>query len=267
MTTEEKLFELKKYIKDLGSVAVAYSAGVDSTFLLKVAHDVLGDKCIALTAVAPIFSSGDKKEGEEFCEKEGITQVFVEGDMLSREDFVSNPKDRCYHCKYRLFSKMKEIGRANDAAALLEGSNTDDMGDYRPGMKAIAELEVKSPLLKCGLSKEEIRRLSKEMGLPTAQKQSSACLASRIPYGEVITEEKVKQIDKGEQILKNLGFQYYRLRLHGELVRIEVMPEELERLATKNVRERLVTELKALGFLYVTMDLQGYRRGSLNEVL
>ena len=267
MTLNEKYDFLKSYIKELGSVAVAFSSGVDSTLLLKVAHDELGDKCIALTGSSESFPRTEQEESNSFCEKEGIQQVLFFSNELQNEDYAKNPKDRCYHCKHILFSTMQKLAKENGVSYVLEGSNVDDLGDYRPGLNAIAELGIKSPLREAGLTKDEIRQLSKQLELPTFQKQSFACLASRIPYGERITAEKLKRIEEAEDFLKKKGFSYYRVRIQDKLARIEVLPKDIECFMEEELRNEVVAYFKQLGFLYVTLDLQGYRTGSMNEVL
>ena len=267
MTLNDKYDFLKSYIKELGSVAVAFSSGVDSTLLLKVAHDELGDKCIALTGSSESFPQTEQEESNSFCEKEGIQQVLFFSNELQNEDYAKNPKDRCYHCKHILFSTMQKLAKENGVSYVLEGSNVDDLGDYRPGLNAIAELGIKSPLREAGLTKDEIRQLSKQLNLPTFQKQSFACLASRIPYGERITAEKLKRIEEAEDFLKKKGFSYYRVRIQDKLARIEVLPKDIECFMEGNLRNEVVAYFKQLGFLYVTLDLQGYRTGSMNEVL
>ncbi len=267
MTKEEKLEALKTNIKELDSLAVAFSAGVDSTFLLKVAHDVLQEKCIALRGESYAFPDSDGKEADDFCKKEGIRQITFEAGEASKDVFLENAPDRCYHCKRIMFEKMKGLAKEEHISFLAEGSNADDLLDYRPGRNAIEELKVLSPLLQVGLTKEEIRELSKEMGLSTASKPSFACLASRVSYGEAITKEKLIRIQKAEAYLKELGFCYYRVRLHGDLARIEVNPKDIEKLASEKMRNQVTEYFKGLGFLYVTLDLQGYRMGSLNEAI
>jgi uncharacterized protein len=266
-SAREKLEALKTYLRELGSIAVAYSSGVDSTFLLRVAHDVLGDRVLAITACSGTFPQREQREAVDYCTKEGIRHVLCHTDELSIEGFAQNPKNRCYLCKRGLFSEMQRIARENGIQHLAEGSNMDDNGDYRPGLQAVAELGILSPLRKVELYKAEIRQLSKEMGLPTWDKPSYACLASRFVYGETITEEKLRMVDRGEQLLLDLGFHQMRVRIHGDMARIEVLPEEFPRLMEEETRTQVVRELKSYGFSYVTMDLQGYRTGSMNETL
>ncbi len=265
---EGKLQCLQKEIGDLGSLAVAFSGGVDSTFLVKTAHDVLGDQMMAVTARSESFPERELREAEEFCRREGIRHQIVNSEELEIEGFSHNPKNRCYLCKHELFEKILGIAKANGIEYVAEGSNMDDNGDYRPGLTAVAELGVKSPLRDAGLDKEEIRRLSKAMGLPTWNKQSFACLSSRFVYGEEITRERLHMVDQAEQLLLDLGFHQVRVRIHGgTIARIEVLPEEFPRLMQEEIRRAVVMSFKSYGFAYVTMDLQGYRSGSMNETL
>lgn len=264
---EDKLQDLRSYLKSLGSVAIAFSSGVDSTFLLKVAHEVLGDKAIAITAQSHSFPRREREEAREFCEKEGIRQVICHCDELQIEGFSQNPPNRCYICKKALFQQICDLAKENQIAYVAEGSNMDDMGDYRPGLMAVTELGIKSPLREAKLTKAEIRAYSKQMGLLTWDKPSFACLSSRFAYGETITKEKLKMVEKAEELLLGYGFEQMRVRIHGLLARIEVLPEELPKLMEEQTRQEIYTKLKEYGFSYITVDLMGYRMGSMNEML
>ena len=259
--TEEltrKYEDLKNYFKSLGSVAVAFSSGVDSTLMLKVAHDVLGDKAVAITARSHSFPAREKTEAMEFCKKEGIEHIFIDSEELEIPGFKQNPKNRCYLCKHELFEEIIEVAKEHNLAYVCEGSNLDDNGDYRPGLQAVAELGVKSPLRDCNLWKSEIRAISKEL---------------RFVYGETISVEKLDMVDKAEQLLLDFGFEQERVRIHsfgngetsGTIARIEVKPDEFSKLLEHH--EKIVSEFKKIGFNYVSMDLQGYRTGSMNETL
>ena len=261
----KKFKTLQNYLKELGSVLIAFSSGVDSTFLLKTAHDILGDHCIAVTAMSCSFPKRELKEAKKFCNEEGIRHIVVESEELEIEGFCENPRNRCYLCKRELFEKMIEIAKQENMAAIAEGSNMDDNGDYRPGLNAVAELGIKSPLRYSRLTKDDIRTLSKEMGLNTWDKQSFACLSSRFVYGETISKEKLVMVDQAEQLLLDLGFHQLRVRIHDKMARIEVMPEEFEKLLKNRVE--IIKSLKEYGFSYITMDLQGYRTGSMNETM
>lgn len=264
---DEKYENLKQYIKSLKSAVIAFSSGVDSTFLLKTAHDILSDKVIAVTASSCSFPKRELNEAIEFCKKEGIRHIITNSEELKIEGFSHNPKNRCYLCKKELFLKIKKIASQNNIENIMEGSNIDDNSDYRPGMQAIKELDIKSPLQIAGLTKFEIRELSKKLNLPSWNKQSFACLSSRFVYGEEITQEKLKMVDNAEQLLIDLGFNQIRVRIHNKLARIEILPDEFEKLIKKEIREKIVSEFKKLGFTYVSMDLTGYRTGSMNETL
>lgn len=263
---QNKYIELKKYLLSLNSVAVAYSSGVDSTFLLKTAVDTLPrDNVLALTAKSHSFPKRELNESIEFCKSENIRQIVFESEELSIDGFSNNPPDRCYICKKELFSKIKGIADENNINAVVEGSNADDINDYRPGMCAVSELEILSPLKRVGLTKDEIRALSKQLGLKTWNKQPFACLSSRFVYGEKITVQKLDMIDKSEQLLLDLGFKQVRVRIHSDVARIEVLPNETERVM--QFKDTINSKLKEYGFRYVTLDLGGYRTGSMNDSL
>ncbi len=261
----EKQENLKEYFKSIGSVAVAFSAGVDSTYMLKIAHDVLGDNVIAVTASSCSFPERELNEARRFCEEEGIRHIICKSEELDIDGFKHNPKNRCYLCKTELFTKIKTIAAENGISWIAEGSNMDDNGDYRPGLIAVKELGIASPLRKVELYKDEIRQLSKELGLKTWDKQSFACLSSRFVYGELINEEKLRMVDRAEQLLLDMGFRQVRVRIHDKIARIEVSPSEIIKLAEN--AEKIYTELKGYGFSYVTADLGGYRTGSMNETI
>lgn len=267
MTLNEKFDLLKSNIEKMGSLAVAFSGGVDSTFLLKVAHDVLGDNVLAITARSATFPEREFKEAVEFAKSIGAKHEIIVSEELDIEGFSDNPTNRCYLCKNELFTKIKESAERHGIKYIADGSNVDDLGDYRPGLQAIKELGVVSPLREAGLTKDDIRTLSKEMGLPTWDKPAFACLSSRFPYGNKITREKLEMVDKGEQFLLEKGFKQVRVRHHGDLARIEVATSERSKFFDEKLMDSIYEAFKGFGFTYVSLDLKGYRTGSMNETL
>lgn len=256
---------LTERIKAAGKMAVAFSGGVDSTYLAYKAHEVLGDDAIAVTIRSQVLIEEDFRWTVDFCRDNGIKQVVVDCDVFDSEQFENNPPDRCYYCKKMDFNAIQKAAEEYGITIVADGSNVDDTGDYRPGMRAMAELGIVSPLKEAGLTKNDIRQLSKEAGLPTWDKPAAACLASRFAYGEKITTEGLIRVANAEKFIKDLGFRGIRVRVHGNLARIEVAPEDKGRFLLN--ADEVTSKLKELGFSYVTMDLKGYRTGSMNEVL
>ena len=259
---ERKLEEL---IKAAGKLAVAFSGGVDSTYLVYKTHEVLGENALAVTIRSQVLIDEDFEWTKDFCKDKGIKQVVIDCDVFDSEQFENNPPDRCYYCKKMDFAAIVKAAAEQGITVVADGSNVDDTGDYRPGMRAMFELGIVSPLKEAGLTKNNIRQLSKEAGLPTWDKPAAACLASRFAYGEKITTEGLVRVANAEKFIRDLGFKGIRVRVHGSLARIEVAPEDKGRFLTK--ADEVTARLKELGFTYVTMDLRGYRTGSMNEVL
>jgi uncharacterized protein len=267
MNTKKKYEMLKKYISALDNLIIAFSGGTDSTFLLKTAHEVLGNKIIAVTAKSCSFPQRELNETIAFCEKESIRQIICDLEELNIEGFARNPTNRCYLCKKELFAKIWSVAKDNDIYNVSEASNIDDDRDYRPGLKAVSEYGVKSPLRHVKLTKDEIRSLSKRLGLPTWNKQPFACLISRFPYGEDITTQRLSMIDRAEQLLLDIGLRQVRVRHHGNLARIETDELGFNILMEHNQRTKVYKQFKEIGFTYVAIDIIGYRTGSMNETL
>lgn len=261
----QKYVRLQEILREAEAVSVAFSGGTDSAFLLAAAHAVLGERVIAVTAKSCIFPASEQQEAEEFCRSRGIRQLFIDTEFPDPEAFRRNPPDRCYHCKLALFRAIRELAAKNGFPVVADGTNCDDTGDYRPGMRAIAELGIRSPLREAGLHKPEIRALSREMHLPTWDRPSAACLASRIPYGEPVTAEKVRMVDAAETFLRERGFRQVRVRMQSKAARIELLPEDIPSAVMH--REEIAKKLRKIGFSYISLDMEGYRTGSLNETI
>jgi uncharacterized protein len=267
LNVEENLEQLKKTLREMGTVLIAYSGGVDSSFLAVTAHEVLGQNSLAVFASSPVAPPMEKEAAESLAHQFGLRFRIIESNEMANPDFVANPPERCYYCKRELFSELKPIALAEGLKWVADGTNADDLSDYRPGRKASAEAGIRSPLLEVGLTKAEIRQLSRTQGLPTWDRPASPCLASRIPYGIPVTAETLNKIAQGEKYLHNLGLRQVRLRHHGDIARIELDQPDMAKIIKTDIRQGIIEHFKALGYKYVTLDLTGYRTGSLNEVL
>lgn len=265
MVLHRKLAALRKLIGSMDSLAVAYSGGVDSTFLLKVAHEILGDRAIAVTAQSSTYPAQEFKAAIDFTSRVGIRQLVIGAEELDIEGFAANPLNRCYLCKRHLFTQVIAVASQHNIEFVADGTNADDSEDYRPGLKALDELGILSPLQQQGITKQEIRDISRVMGLPTWDKPDLACLASRFPYGQLISREKLAAVEQAEQILLDQGFRQVRVRHHGDIARIEVSPEERIRIMNAELMDQIYEQFQKLGFQYTALDLKGYRMGSMNE--
>ena len=267
MDTQKKLEKLRENVKSLESVVVAFSGGVDSSLVAKVCYDVLGNKAIAVTARSETYPDYEYEEAKKIAKEIGITHITIDTSELGIKGFADNPPNRCYFCKSELFGKLKEIAREKGYKNVADGANYDDTNEYRPGADAAKELAVRSPLKECGLRKADIREISKHLKLSNWDKSSYACMSSRFPYGESITEEKLAIVSEAEKYLRCIGLKQFRVRHHDTIARIEVLPEDIPMLLQNGRRTELVKKLKEIGYKYVTIDMEGYRSGSMNEVL
>ncbi len=267
LTAEDKEQNLRCLMREMQKVLVAYSGGVDSSYLALIAAQELGKDAICITGLSPSVSQKQREEAAKIAKDFKFNHQIIETDELENPLYQANPINRCYHCKTELYGKLLRIAEENKIEFLLDGANTDDVGDYRPGREAATEKNVRSPLIDVGLSKNEIRELSKKHELPTWEQPSSPCLSSRIAYGVPVTIERLSKVERGEEIVRQMGFREFRVRVHDELVRLEIAPAEMELALNLETTEKMAEKFRGLGFKYVTLDLHGYRSGAMNEVL